>query len=362
MLPSVQVATTPGIDGWRIRSYFGLISAQVVAGTGLFSDIAAGFTDIFGGRSGTYQKQLASLQAEVIDQLRMKAARVGANWVIGVRMDFDEISGKGVQMFMVSAAGTAVFAHSIDDASDHSIDRSVSATEVDAGIARLALVDQARSGKLTFSDDTWQRLAEHGVVEAIPPLVAYLEYLSSQNQFALEPTMQRAMEFFRSLPQENLQSALHSQLLEKPPARPIVTRLLVDLASVDLRWVADQLRSDDFDLRRTALQLLRGNARLYGSGDLSLLDAILAALPAAFPQRVQIVEKKGIFARAPEQRWVCQCGQDNLHGTIVCGSCGRDKRGLGKADFTPEMAQQRLASQVEYLRQVFAPAQREQPN
>jgi hypothetical protein len=45
----VQVTTTDSIHGWTITKYRGLVTTHVVAGTGFFSDFAAGFTDVFGG-------------------------------------------------------------------------------------------------------------------------------------------------------------------------------------------------------------------------------------------------------------------------------------------------------------------------
>jgi uncharacterized protein YbjQ (UPF0145 family) len=104
------VVTASVLEGWTIKEYRGLVSAHVVAGAGIFADFAASFRDLFGGRSATYQKQLASLQSEVLDLIYRRAKRLGANWVVGARLDFDEISGKNVQMFMVSAQGTAVLA------------------------------------------------------------------------------------------------------------------------------------------------------------------------------------------------------------------------------------------------------------
>src|SRR5689334_13190699 len=102
------ITTASTIDGWHIDSYHGIVASHVVAGTGLFSDFAAGFADIFGRRSGSYQRQLSSLYQEALAHLQAKAEQLGANWLIGVAVDIDEISGKGMQMFMVTAIGTAV--------------------------------------------------------------------------------------------------------------------------------------------------------------------------------------------------------------------------------------------------------------
>jgi uncharacterized protein YbjQ (UPF0145 family) len=40
--------------------------------------------------------------------VREKAEKLGADAVVGLKMDFGEVSGKDKSMFMVSAVGTAV--------------------------------------------------------------------------------------------------------------------------------------------------------------------------------------------------------------------------------------------------------------
>ena len=102
------ITTTNTLEGYSIEKYYGVVSSHVVAGTGLFSDFAASFSDVFGGRSGSYQKQLNSIKNEVLSNLEKEAKLLGANGVLGLKIDFDEISGKGKTMLMVTALGTAV--------------------------------------------------------------------------------------------------------------------------------------------------------------------------------------------------------------------------------------------------------------
>ena len=60
----ILVTTTSTVDGFNIKQYLRPISSHVVAGTNFFSDFFASFTDVFDGRSGTYQNQLVSLYNE----------------------------------------------------------------------------------------------------------------------------------------------------------------------------------------------------------------------------------------------------------------------------------------------------------
>jgi uncharacterized protein YbjQ (UPF0145 family) len=152
----IQATTTASIEGWEIRSYLGIVATHVVAGTGIGSDFLAGFSDFFGGRSGAYQNQLASLYDEALAQLGRKAIALGGNWLVGVHVDIDEISGKGMQMFMVTAVGTAVRADQPDaQAIEQATDGQVSAGDVLVMQRRTRLLSALRGGELNLDDPTW---------------------------------------------------------------------------------------------------------------------------------------------------------------------------------------------------------------
>jgi len=52
-----------------VKSYLDVVSSHVVAGTNIFSDIAASFSDVFGGRSKSYKRQLESIKEEAVSEL-----------------------------------------------------------------------------------------------------------------------------------------------------------------------------------------------------------------------------------------------------------------------------------------------------
>ena len=110
----ILVSTASTLEGVKIVSHLSPISTHIVAGTNLFSDIFASFSDVFGGRSSTYQRQISSLYEQAIDELRIKAFELGANGIIGLKVDMDEISGKGKSMFMITAIGSAVIVENLN--------------------------------------------------------------------------------------------------------------------------------------------------------------------------------------------------------------------------------------------------------
>ena len=104
------VSTTTMIEGRPVKRYLGLVSGEAILGANLFRDFFAGIRDIVGGRSGSYEKVLREAKDVAIREMTEDAARLGANAVIGVDLDYETIQmGSGGGMLMVSASGTAVF-------------------------------------------------------------------------------------------------------------------------------------------------------------------------------------------------------------------------------------------------------------
>jgi uncharacterized protein YbjQ (UPF0145 family) len=101
----VIVTTTPSVSGREVTEYLGVVCAQSVMGVNAFKDVAAGVRNIFGGRSKSYENELSSGVASVIDEMERQAAELGAEAVLGVDIDYETV---GAQMLMVSASGTAV--------------------------------------------------------------------------------------------------------------------------------------------------------------------------------------------------------------------------------------------------------------
>ena len=101
------VTTTPIIEGKRIIRYYGIVSGETIIGANVFRDFLAGIRDFVGGRSGAYEEVLRQAKDTAIREMEEQAARMGANAVIGVDLDYETVGGSG-SMLMVTATGTAV--------------------------------------------------------------------------------------------------------------------------------------------------------------------------------------------------------------------------------------------------------------
>ena len=102
------ITTTQDVPGMEIVEYRGLATVEVVAGINFIKDIGAGIRNLFGGRVKGYEDEIIQARAQVLKELEDRAAEMGANAVIGVRIDFDPIGGDGNNMLLVTVTGTAV--------------------------------------------------------------------------------------------------------------------------------------------------------------------------------------------------------------------------------------------------------------
>lgn len=101
------MTTTPSIEGKSIVEYKGIVFGEVVSGVDFVKDFAAGLTNFFGGRSGSYEGELIEARENALNEMEKRANAMGANGVVGVDIDY-EVLGQANNMLMVTASGTAV--------------------------------------------------------------------------------------------------------------------------------------------------------------------------------------------------------------------------------------------------------------
>ena len=100
------VTTTPSIEGKKIKEYRGVVFGEVISGINFVKDFAAGLTNFFGGRSGSYEGELIQARDGAMSEMIQRASSIGANAIVGIDVDY-EVLGQG-NMLMVTISGTAV--------------------------------------------------------------------------------------------------------------------------------------------------------------------------------------------------------------------------------------------------------------
>lgn len=101
------MTTTPSVEGYEIKEYRGIVFGEVIAGVDFVRDFAAGLSNFFGGRSGSYEEELLKARSQAMTELQQRAMEQGADAVVGIDIDY-EVLGSNNGMLMVTASGTAV--------------------------------------------------------------------------------------------------------------------------------------------------------------------------------------------------------------------------------------------------------------
>lgn len=101
------ISTTSSIEGKTIKEYRGVVFGEAINGVNFMRDFTAGITNIIGGRATEYEEELINTRADAINEMMKRAEKVGANAIIGVKIDYETIGSSG-SMLAVMASGTAV--------------------------------------------------------------------------------------------------------------------------------------------------------------------------------------------------------------------------------------------------------------
>ena len=101
------ITTTNEIQDKKVVEYKGIVFGEVISGINMFKDMGASLRNIFGGRSKGYEDELLTARENALEEMKTRAANLGANAIIGVKMDY-EVLGADNGMLMVTCSGTAV--------------------------------------------------------------------------------------------------------------------------------------------------------------------------------------------------------------------------------------------------------------
>ena len=110
MIDHTMVTTNVELHGYKVVKSLGLVRGITVRSRSLLGNIAGGFQTLFGGKISIYIELCEKTREEAYQQMLEHAAQRGANAIICVRYDANEVID-GVNE--VLAYGTAVVAEKL---------------------------------------------------------------------------------------------------------------------------------------------------------------------------------------------------------------------------------------------------------
>jgi uncharacterized protein YbjQ (UPF0145 family) len=339
MKRDILLSTTASIPNYEVIESKGLVFANVVLGTNFFSDFAASFTDTFGGTSDTYQGKLDKIYNEVIEKLSKKALAIGCNAIIGFKIDFDEISGKGVSMFMVNAVGTACKAKQI--AREKAVSNGVLLDEEDLenAVQKYKIIHSIKEKKQALiPDETQEYLIDHPTKEIVDELLDYYYVVKVSNGggyvsggvYVADETPKRVVSNIKFINQYIgliLDEEVIDKIYSKYEQNDVYIQIIEQSNIFDCKHVLQIAEQDPFK----ALPLLGIKKGSYSKEDIIYFKQIISKYEN-LPNRGSIeMSKGGMFSKSQKQ-YICEYGHANDEDVEFCKKCGKNIQGLTQED------------------------------
>jgi uncharacterized protein YbjQ (UPF0145 family) len=110
MIDPTMITTNIELNGYRITKNLGVVRGITVRSRSLLGNMAGGFQTLFGGRISIYVELCEKTREEAFQHMMIHAAERGANAIINMRYDANEVMNGVTE---VLAYGTAVVAEKI---------------------------------------------------------------------------------------------------------------------------------------------------------------------------------------------------------------------------------------------------------
>ncbi len=95
------LTTTSFVENYEVEDYLGVITSEVVLGTGFLSSLDAGIADLFGSESTGYSSKLQRAKDKAILELKSQANLRGADGIIGIDIDYTTFSADIIGCYRV---------------------------------------------------------------------------------------------------------------------------------------------------------------------------------------------------------------------------------------------------------------------
>ncbi|MDB5131883.1 MAG: hypothetical protein JWR02_1632 [Mucilaginibacter sp.] len=359
-MKKILVTTTESLYGWEIESYLKPVFSNVVIGAGFLSDFSASFTDMFGGRSNSYERKLQSVNDSALQILQSKASELGANCIIGLKVNVHQISGKNIQMFMVSAYGTAVVAKSITTAKVTTSSKEIDKTTVADKAKLIELLNSFEKDDFKLTMEDLQLIVDNKSSEFKSFIYSKLKKRALNNYGVEDDPLQNQIEklyfeYFSVIDQAEATKVLYDALLNESDEkiRKKVLAIIKGYDLVDYNYCTKLLGSESIASKKLALEILTYDKPYYVSEDVNDLTNIITILESSFPVVATLSTKKGFLSSNEKEVWVCTCGKANSITDIHCNSCDKDQFSFRSDELTPNETIKNLNNVVLALKDVF---------
>lgn len=297
---------------------------------------------------------MTSIYNEAIETLKRTAYETGANCIVGLRVDLDEIAGKGKSMFMITAVGTAVVIEKIKNkkTEENEIAESISTEKMVEQRQRRLLIQLAKDNRLVLDDKTWEFISENNVHEIAEEV--FIKAKANYDAYFDEEKAriyQKLLTYLYSLPEKIRIDLLYKQIIEKEifSINSKFFLLIKELMAYDENKLKIYLSHSDSNIRAKALQIITYDKSFYSIEDVKTFQDYIEIIKQNFP-KYEISSQKKLLSSKEIEIWKCECGEKNELDIVNCSKCGRDIYGFISSEVNPEKAILQLTENIEIIK------------
>lgn len=315
--------TTNSIENTTIIKYHGLVYTNVILGVNIFSDFSASVNDLFGGRSESYQRKLQTIYTDAIYELKKKAKRLRANAILGIKIDFDEISGKGKSMFMVSVVGTAasIEYHKTMESMDNE-EEIIGYELLDLEHQKYLLFKKVQSKELLTKTD-WEFILSNNIPQIADSLLK--QFFNVWNETFIPEDIElknNIIAYFGTLDVDFCSNLIYDNFTENTGAR---IKLIEIYRLFDAKRILEIFKQGD--INNTTMEVLKTYKEVYTTEDITLMHKIDALLDL-LPNKGRIEEVKGGLLSKGGEKYICGNGHKNDIDRQYCSQCAENIKGF----------------------------------
>lgn len=332
-MKSITITTTDTIEGCKITGYIDIVRYSMVVGT----DIA--LTNLFISTSKKYSNQLNEIYEKAMQYLRLKGMAIGADAIVGLHTDFEEIFGKGIRKFVVSLIGTAVTLDNTPDSCDNTQENTVSRVYLQQQQLLLNLRRKFSDINYAPDEDDWENIIKYSLHDLAPYL--YKRYLIlSKETISSTPLAEKKLLldnfiiFMQSMDYDNACDVVYSDITTSP----FGTCEVVEACHLFNPSKIVELLSPEN--KHIVISLLNADKDYYDMNDLSLMKKIEVFLDN-LPDTGHYEEGKGSLFGKSGTLLVCERGHTTAvelggHCTKMLedglGICNLNVKGITEAE------------------------------
>ncbi|MTK64836.1 MAG: YbjQ family protein [Methanobacterium sp.] len=104
----MQIFTTSTVLGEHVEKHMGLVTGESLIGANLYKDMLGEVKGVVKKQQTQFEVQLGEARKIAIKSMKEKAEKMGANAIIGTRVEYNNLGGSVGNTIMVTVTGTAV--------------------------------------------------------------------------------------------------------------------------------------------------------------------------------------------------------------------------------------------------------------